>query len=144
MKMENIHHPVNPASSSFDHLLRAQLQTKIDAGAGGNPLRDFQDEIDQMLVISASPKLLLAKLSELFRDRLDELAEGKEQVEVFCLQPYSPEIHHDEYLSGDANNELRSSDRASRRKALQSKTTTFMERLVKDSLNNRPFPRRLS
>ena len=59
------------------------------------------------------------------------LAERKEQIEVFYLPPYSPEINPDEYLNRDFKTELRSSDRAASKKALLSKATTFMERLVK-------------
>ena len=59
------------------------------------------------------------------------LAERKEQIEVFYLPPYSPEINPDEYLNRDFKTELRSADRATSKKALLSKATTFMERLVK-------------
>jgi len=59
------------------------------------------------------------------------LAERKDQIEVFYLPPYSPEINPDEYLNRDFKTELRSSDRATSKKALLSKATTFMERLVK-------------
>lgn len=59
------------------------------------------------------------------------VAERKEQIEVFYLPLYSPEINPDEYLNRDFKTELRSSDHASSKKALLSKVTTFMERLVK-------------
>jgi transposase len=59
------------------------------------------------------------------------LAERKDQIEVFYLPPYSPEINPDEYLNRDFKTELRSSDRATSKKALLNKATTFMERLVK-------------
>ena len=59
------------------------------------------------------------------------LAERTDQIEVFYLPSYSPEINPDEYLNRDFKTELRSSDRAASKKALLHKATTFMERLVK-------------
>lgn len=59
------------------------------------------------------------------------LAERKDQIEVFYLPPYSPEINPDEYLNRDFKTRLRSSDRASSKKALMQKTTAFMEFLAK-------------
>ncbi len=59
------------------------------------------------------------------------LAERKDQIEVFYLPPYSPEINPDEYLNLDFKTELRSSDRATNKKALLHKATAFIERLVK-------------
>ena len=46
------------------------------------------------------------------------LAERKDQIEVFYLPPYSPEINPDEYLNRDFKTELRSSDRATSKKVL--------------------------
>lgn len=80
MKLENIHQPSNPASPSFVRLRRALLQTEIDDAADSGQLRNFQDEIDQMRAISASPTLALAQLSELLRDRLDALAVLNERL----------------------------------------------------------------
>ena len=59
------------------------------------------------------------------------LAERKDQIEVFYLPSYSPEINPDEYLNRDFKTELRSSDRATSKKALLNKATAFMARLVK-------------
>ena len=59
------------------------------------------------------------------------LAERKEQIEVFYLPPYSPEINPDEYLNRDFKTELRSSDRATSKKALLHKATAFMAFLSK-------------
>jgi transposase len=59
------------------------------------------------------------------------LAERKDQIEVFYLPPYSPEINPDEYLNRAFKTELRSTDPAASKKALLSKATTFMERLVR-------------
>jgi transposase len=59
------------------------------------------------------------------------LAERTDQIEVFYLPPYSPEINPDEYLNRDFKTELRSSDRAASKKALLHKAIAFMERLVK-------------
>lgn len=59
------------------------------------------------------------------------LAERKDQLEVFYLPPYSPEINPDEYLNRDFKTELRSSDRATSKKALLQKATRFMAFLSK-------------
>jgi transposase len=59
------------------------------------------------------------------------LAERKDQIEVFYLPPYSPEINPDEYLNRDFKTELRSSDRATSKKALLQKASRFMEFLSK-------------
>ena len=59
------------------------------------------------------------------------LAERNDQIEVFYLPPYSPEINPDEYLNRDFKTELRTSDRTTSKKALLHKAVTFMKRLVK-------------
>lgn len=59
------------------------------------------------------------------------LAERKDQIEVFYLPPYSPEINPDEYLNRDLKTELRSSDRATTQKALLQKASRFMAFLSK-------------
>lgn len=59
------------------------------------------------------------------------LAEHKDQIEVFYLPPYSPEINPDEYLNRDFKTVLRTSDRAPSKKVLLQKATTFMEFLSK-------------
>ena len=59
------------------------------------------------------------------------LAERTDQIEVFYLPPYSPKINPDEYLNRDFKTELRTSDRATSKKALLHKAATFMERLIK-------------
>lgn len=62
-------------------------------------------------------------------------AEGKDQIEVFYLLPYSPEINPDEYLNRDFKTVLRTSDRAPNKKVLLQKATTFMEFLSKKRRN---------
>jgi transposase len=59
------------------------------------------------------------------------LAERKDQIEVFYLPPYSPEINPDEYLHRDFKTGLRFSDRADSKKGLLHKACAFMERLLK-------------
>ncbi len=59
------------------------------------------------------------------------LAEKTDQIEVFYLPPYSPEINPDEYLNRDFKTGLRSSDRATRKKALLKRAAGFMEFLSK-------------
>ena len=46
------------------------------------------------------------------------LAERKDQIEVFYLPPYSPEINPDEYLNRNFKTELRSSGRAASKKGV--------------------------
>lgn len=53
-------------------------------------------------------------------------AEHKDQIEVFYLSPYSPDINPDAYLNRDFKTELRSSDRATSKKALLKKASRFM------------------
>jgi transposase len=54
------------------------------------------------------------------------LAERNDQIEVFYLPSYSPEINPDEYLNRDFKTELRSSSRATSKKALLQKASQFM------------------
>jgi hypothetical protein len=59
------------------------------------------------------------------------LAERKDQIEVFYLPPYSPEINPDEYLHRGFKTGLRFSDRADSKKGLLHKARAFMEQLAK-------------
>jgi transposase len=59
------------------------------------------------------------------------LAEREDRIDVFYLPPYSPEINPDDYLNRDFKTELRSSDRATSKKALLQKASQFMEFLSK-------------
>ena len=59
------------------------------------------------------------------------LAERNSLIEVHYLPSYSPEINPDEYLNRDFKTELRSSDRATSKKALLQKASRFMEFLSK-------------
>lgn len=86
--------------------------------------RLIADSSQKVFLILDNLKVHHAKLSAW-------LAERKDQIEVFYLPPYSPEIKPDEYLNRDFKTELRSSDRAAGKKALLHKATTFMERLIK-------------
>jgi hypothetical protein len=73
MKLENIHQPASPESPAFVQLRRDLLRAEIDSSAEVARLRVFQDELDQMISISGSPRLALTQLSELLRDRLAAL-----------------------------------------------------------------------
>jgi DDE superfamily endonuclease len=53
------------------------------------------------------------------------MADRKDQIKVFYLPPYSPEINPDEYLNRDFKTVLRISDQAPSKKALLQKATTF-------------------
>ncbi len=61
------------------------------------------------------------------------LEENKEEIEVFYLPSYSPEINPDEYLNGDLKHCIRSGLPARTEKALAKKTRSFMRKL-----QNRP------
>ena len=61
------------------------------------------------------------------------LEENKEQIEVFYLPSYSPELNPDEYLNGDLKQCIRSGLPARSEKALTKKTRSFMRKL-----QNRP------
>lgn len=61
------------------------------------------------------------------------LEENKEQIAVFYLPSYSPEINPDEYLNGDLKQCIRSGLPARTEKALTKKTRSFMRKL-----QNRP------
>jgi transposase len=61
------------------------------------------------------------------------LEENKEQIAVFFLPSYSPELNPDEYLNGDLKQCIRSGLPARSEKALTKKTRSFMRKL-----QNRP------
>jgi len=61
------------------------------------------------------------------------LNENKEQIAVFYLPSYSPELNPDEYLNGDLKHCIRSGLPARTEKALTKKTRSFMRKL-----QNRP------
>lgn len=61
------------------------------------------------------------------------LEENKEQIEVFYLPSYSPELNPDEYLNGDLKHCIRSGLPARTEKELTKKTRSFMRKL-----QNRP------
>jgi len=62
------------------------------------------------------------------------LEENREQIEVFYLPSYSPEINPDEYLNGDLKYCIRSGLPARTEKELTKKTRSFMRKL-----QNRPY-----
>jgi transposase len=61
------------------------------------------------------------------------LEDNKEQIEVFYLPSYSPELNPDEYLNGDLKQKIRSGLPARSEKELEKKTRSFM-----CTLQNRP------
>jgi len=61
------------------------------------------------------------------------LEDNKEQIEVFYLPSYSPELNPDEYLNGDLKQKIRSGLPARSEKDLEKKTRSFM-----CTLQNRP------
>lgn len=61
------------------------------------------------------------------------LEDNKDQIEVFYLPSYSPELNPDEYLNGDLKQSIRSGLPARSEKDLAKKTRSFMRKL-----QNRP------
>ncbi len=61
------------------------------------------------------------------------LQEHQEEIEVFYLPPYSPELNPDEYLNREFKTRLRLSDRAQSKSALLEKANAFME-FLKETL----------
>lgn len=61
------------------------------------------------------------------------LEDNKDQIEVFYLPSYSPELNPDEYLNGDLKQSIRSGLPARSEKGLMKKTRSFMRKL-----QNRP------
>jgi transposase len=59
------------------------------------------------------------------------LEKHKEEIEVFYLPSYSPELNPDEYLNGDLKGRIRSGLPARSVKDLEKKTRSFMRTLVK-------------
>jgi transposase len=57
------------------------------------------------------------------------LEEHKEQIELFFLPAYSPELNPDEYLNGDLKQRIRSGLPARTEKELKKKTRSFMKTL---------------
>lgn len=59
------------------------------------------------------------------------LDEHKEQIEVFYLPPYSPELNPDEYLNSNLKTKVHSGIPIRNRKDLERKTLSFMRTLIK-------------
>lgn len=72
--------------------------------------RLITDSGQKVLLIIDNLKVHQAKLVAAW------LAERKDQIEVFYLPQYSPEINPNEYQNRDFKTELRSSDRAATKK----------------------------
>ena len=58
------------------------------------------------------------------------LEEHKEQIEVFCLPSYSPELNPDKYLNGNLKNKVHSGKPIRNQEDLEKKTRSFMRTLV--------------
>ena len=61
----------------------------------------------------------------------DWLSEHKEQIEVFFLPSYSPELNPDEYLNGDLKSGVHSGVPARTEKQLKQKTLSHLRKLQK-------------
>jgi len=67
------------------------------------------------------------------------LGEHKEQIEVFYLPSYSPELNPDEYLNGNLKNKVHSGTPIRNREDLEKKTRSFMRTLVKRPAHVRSY-----
>ena len=67
------------------------------------------------------------------------LEEHKEQIEVFYLSSYSPELNPDEYLNGNLKNKVHSGTPIRNREDLEKKTRSFMRTLVKRPAHVRSY-----
>jgi len=67
------------------------------------------------------------------------LEEHKEQIEVFYLPAYSPELNPDEYLNGNLKSKVHSGTPIRNREELEKKTRSFMRTLVKRPAHVRSY-----
>ena len=67
------------------------------------------------------------------------LGEHKEQIAVFYLPSYSPELNPDEYLNGNLKNKVHSDTSIRNREDLEKKTRSFMRTLVKRPAHVRSY-----
>jgi transposase len=67
------------------------------------------------------------------------LEEHKEQIEVFYLSSYSPELNPDEYLNGNLKNNVHSGPPIRNLEDLEKKTRSFMRTLVKRPAHVRSY-----
>jgi len=67
------------------------------------------------------------------------LKEHKEQIEVFYLPSYSPELNPDEYLNGNLKNKVHSGSPIRNRKDIEKKTRSFMRTLIKRPAHVRSY-----
>jgi transposase len=67
------------------------------------------------------------------------LEEHREQIEVFHLPSYSPELNPDEYLNGNLKSKVHSGEPVRNRKDLEKKTRSFMRTLLKRPAHVRSY-----
>ena len=67
------------------------------------------------------------------------LEERREQIEVFHLPSYSPELNRDEYLNGNLKNKVPSGKPVRNREDLEKKTRSFMRTLLKRPAHVRSY-----
>jgi transposase len=67
------------------------------------------------------------------------LEEHQEQIEIFYLPSYSPELNPDEYLNGNMKTKVHSGTPIRNRKDLEMKTRSFMRTLVKRPAHVRSY-----
>ena len=67
------------------------------------------------------------------------LEEHREQIEVFHLPSYSPELNPDEYLNGNLKNKVHSGKPVRIREDLEKKTRSFMRTLLKRPAHVRSY-----
>lgn len=67
------------------------------------------------------------------------LGKNKENIEVFYLPSYSPELNPDEYLNGNLKNKVYSGKPVRSREDIEKKTRSFMRTLVKRPVHVRSY-----
>ncbi|MDI6616191.1 MAG: transposase, partial [Syntrophaceae bacterium] len=67
------------------------------------------------------------------------LEDHREQIEVFHLPSYSPELNPDEYLNGNLKNRVHSGKPVRNREDLEKKTRSFMKTLIRRPAHVRSY-----
>lgn len=73
------------------------------------------------------------------KDTKKWLEAHKEEIEVFYLSSYSPELNPDEYLNNNLKNKVHSGNPIRNREDLEKKTRSFMRTLVKRPVHVRSY-----
>jgi transposase len=67
------------------------------------------------------------------------LEDHREQIEIFHLPSYSPELNPDEYLNGNLKNKVHSGKPVRNQEDLEKKTRSFMRTLIRRPAHARSY-----